>query len=202
MADTTKATWWSVTINNPTQEDRSLLKTPPDFIRKIEGQDEVGEGGTLHIQAYIQCKAQQRFSAIKAYLPRAHIQAARNIKALQQYVRKDDTAVPGTQFTTDNSATEYISPATFPRWLSEYFIDNFFSKEHELPDSVSAEWACEWSVRHATRAGHNILHLWKPLSKTIIQFWPDLCGYGELSSLDEFIKQKRLEWKTRSLNAA
>lgn len=188
---TTKATWWSITINNPTDEDRELLAHPPDFIKQVMGQDERGEEGTLHIQAALQCKTQQRFSAIKAWLPRAHIEPARNIKALQNYVNKDDTAVAGTRFTSENKDS-YITPSAFPRWLATYFNEQFVSTgDNPIPDDVNPEWAADWAVRRATRNGFNVLHLWKQMRPIIIQFWAELSGYGDEMSLDEFIRAER-----------
>lgn len=188
---TAKSTWWSITINNPSDADRALLDSPPDFVRNVMGQDERGEEGTLHIQAAVQCKTQVRFSAIKSWLPRAHIEPARNVKALQNYVAKDDTAIDGTRFATENKSG-YITPSAFPRWLAEYFIQEFVStNDIALPDEVNAEWATEWAVRRATRAGHNVLHMWRQMRCVIISFWPELCGYGDDVTLDEFVKQRK-----------
>lgn len=97
MAQSTeRAALWSITINNPTQEDRDALKAYPSFVKKVMYQDEIGEEGTLHIQGAVQT-AQVRFAAIKKWLPRAHIEVARNKQALLNYVQKEDTAVPNTQ---------------------------------------------------------------------------------------------------------
>lgn len=103
--ETTRAAHWSITINNPAEEDRQALKDHPTFVKKVVCQDEVGDNGTLHIQGYVQT-TQVRFSAIKKWLPRAHIEVARNQKALLNYVQKDDTAVEGTQQQITN---EYLS---------------------------------------------------------------------------------------------
>lgn len=67
------------------------LKRMPWFI-EFRSQLEVGAEGTPHIQGMLRT-AQQRFSAIKKALPRAHIEAARNGAALAKYVAKDDTRV-------------------------------------------------------------------------------------------------------------
>lgn len=191
-----KSTWWSITINNPVDADRELLKTPPDFVKHVVGQDEIGEEGTLHLQYAVQCKSQQRFSAIKAWLPRAHIEPARNVKALQNYVTKTESAVEGTQFST-TSASSYITPSAFPRWLAKYFQDQFISTtDVPVPDDVNPEWAAEWAIRRATRNGFDVLHLWRQLRPVTISFWAELSGYGEDMSLDEFIadlKKRRVE---------
>lgn len=85
-----RATCWSITINNPTDEDLSPT-FPPGW--KMEGQIEKGEQtGTPHYQGML-CTPQVRFSAVKKLFPRARIEVARNKKALQQYVHKEDTRV-------------------------------------------------------------------------------------------------------------
>lgn len=90
---TDRATAWSITINNPTDADKQrveLLKVNKWF-REWKAQEEVGAEGTPHIQAMLRTE-QVRFATIKKALPRAHIEIARNIQALANYVHKDETA--------------------------------------------------------------------------------------------------------------
>ena len=84
-----RATCWSITINNPTANDISP-NLPPGW--KLQGQIERGEEGTEHFQGML-TTPQSRFSAIKAHFPRAHIEIARDKKALQAYVHKTDTRI-------------------------------------------------------------------------------------------------------------
>jgi hypothetical protein len=86
---TDRATVWSITINNPTKEEIAP-NLPAGW--KLEGQIEVGEQGTEHYQGML-CTPQVRFSAVKRHLPRAHIEIARDKKALQAYVHKEETRV-------------------------------------------------------------------------------------------------------------
>lgn len=88
-----RATCWSVTINNPTDSDAdniALARQKSGW--KVEGQLEEGENGTPHYQLMVKTP-QTRFSAIKTAFPRAHIEVARNVKALSEYVHKDDTRI-------------------------------------------------------------------------------------------------------------
>lgn len=84
-----RATCWSITINNPTKEDLN-----PDFPAgwKMTGQVEEGKLGTEHYQGML-TTPQVRLSAVKKVLKRAHIEAARNRKALEKYVHKEETRV-------------------------------------------------------------------------------------------------------------
>lgn len=86
---TMRATCWSLTINNPLPKE-TQVDLPAGW--KLEGQFEQGSNGTHHFQGMLQTP-QVRFSAVKKVFPRAHIEVARNKKALQQYVSKQETRV-------------------------------------------------------------------------------------------------------------
>jgi len=75
-------------VNNPTEED--LKCEMPGW--KLSGQYEEGEEGTRHFQGML-TTPQVRFSAVKRVFPRAHIEVARNKKALEKYTTKEDTRV-------------------------------------------------------------------------------------------------------------
>jgi len=106
-----RGSWWSLTINNPTQADRDSMESPPDFVREMWYQDEIAPTtGTLHIQACVNT-TQQRFGAIKQWHPRAQIQVAKNKDALKNYCQKSKTAVPGT-FRHYNGVTVDENPGT------------------------------------------------------------------------------------------
>lgn len=84
-----RATCWSITINNPTQEDYEAIKNIPAGW-SVLGQPEVGEEGTPHLQLCIKTP-QVRWSAVKKHFVRGHIEVARNQKALTKYVQKEET---------------------------------------------------------------------------------------------------------------
>ena len=88
-----RATCWSVTINNPTSaDDENIARAKQRSGWKVLGQKEKGENGTEHYQLMVKTP-QTRFSSIKKAFPRAHIEVARNSRALEEYVQKDDTRV-------------------------------------------------------------------------------------------------------------
>jgi len=84
-----RATSWSITINNPAEAEYQMV-LPPGW--KLTGQLERGQGGTLHYQGMLKTP-QVRFSAVKKYFKRAHIEVARNATALAAYVKKEETRV-------------------------------------------------------------------------------------------------------------
>lgn len=85
---TDRSTHWSITINNPTETD--VLCAKQGWV--LTGQYERGDEGTLHYQGML-LTPQVRFSAVKKEFPRAHIEIARDIQALRQYVHKAETRV-------------------------------------------------------------------------------------------------------------
>lgn len=90
MAD--RGTCWSITLNNPTDEEMHVIQNPPAPGWRLQGQLERGAEGTLHYQGML-TTPQVRFSAVKKVYHRAHIEKARNKKALETYVRKEETRV-------------------------------------------------------------------------------------------------------------
>lgn len=190
MADTLKATYWGpCTINNPTDDDRARLSEPnwPEWVKGVRGQDEVGENGTPHIQFMVICKAQQRLSALKKWLPRAHLEAARNVKAVQAYVSKTDTAVEGTRFERTNEAF-YVTPAQFPRWLrSEWdaLLDDKDVPPHQMNLDTALEEAA-FTVAYVTRKGLDVAHLWSQASlrRVTVDLWTHLSRHVREEDVD------------------
>lgn len=87
---TDRATCWSITWNNPQEDEIQRIELPAGW--RLQGQLERGEQGTEHYQGML-ITPQVRFSAVKKVLPKAHIEVARNRKALEKYVNKEDTRV-------------------------------------------------------------------------------------------------------------
>lgn len=92
MDTTSRATCWSVTINNPTDCDEEQIALARQKGWRVIGQMEKGKEGTNHYQLMVKTP-QVRFSAVKRAFPRGHIEAAKNEAALQQYVQKPETRV-------------------------------------------------------------------------------------------------------------
>lgn len=129
--DTSKrATCWSITINNPTDDD---TKCDLPALWKLEGQFEQGENGTTHFQGML-TTPQVRFSAIKKVFPRAHIEIARNKAALKQYVKKDDTRVAEFDertstrisiFDAQRLVCEHFNHETYRMWEDKLLIKRY-----------------------------------------------------------------------------
>ena len=90
-----RATAWSVTMNMktiPREKCENYIDNARFHGWSVEGQIEKGQEGTQHYQLLVKTP-QVRFSAVKKLFPTAHIEVARNVSALQNYVHKDDTRV-------------------------------------------------------------------------------------------------------------
>lgn len=95
MAQNDRGTCWSITINNPTESEvkgkKLMVELPAGWA--CEGQIEAGEkDGTPHAQLMLKTP-QVRFCAVKKVFPRAHIELAKNRKALEKYVHKSETRI-------------------------------------------------------------------------------------------------------------
>lgn len=110
-----RATNWSVTINNPVAEDEDSIGIARQKGWQVEGQKERGENGTEHYQLYVNTRSQQRFSALKKAFPRAHIEVARNVQKLKEYVVKEETRIGKIP------ESRYPSQAQVWKWFQEYF---------------------------------------------------------------------------------
>jgi len=119
MADrqTDKATWWSITTFDEGEQGWLKAGVYPGFVKQVHGGlEKCPTSNRIHFQGALQCKAQQRFSAIKAILPKAHIEAAISSEALRKYAMKDETAVEAKKVHTN--ATPYFTQEMLLRLLA------------------------------------------------------------------------------------
>ena len=81
---------WCFTINNPkpNYEDMNGLKAK-DYTYCVVGK-EVGKDGTPHLQGFVMLTKRVRFTKIKGFLPRAHIEPMfGNSQQAADYCKKD-----------------------------------------------------------------------------------------------------------------
>lgn len=88
-----RSSCWSVTAFNediPRLEDKENF---PNFVKEVWGGRETAPTtGTLHFQGAVVCNTQVRFSALKKWLPQAHIEPAMRANCLKKYCMKEETA--------------------------------------------------------------------------------------------------------------
>lgn len=140
----TKASCWSITINNPTQEDLEAWKNAKllNWVKDVQGQLEQGENKTPHIQGLLKTEY-IRFSQVKKAFPRAHIEPAKNKHALAQYVQKEETRLATIE------TTKVASPQIVQERLTSIVEDRIFHKGfpvryYEIVDKhCQRHWASE-----------------------------------------------------------
>jgi len=114
-----RATSWSVTISNPTSTDEEQIAVARQKGWRVEGQLELAGTGTPHYQLLVKTP-QVRFAAVRKAFPRAHVEQARNVVALQQYVNKEDTRLSK----LPTSQEKYPSMSKYWEMLYERFNEN------------------------------------------------------------------------------
>lgn len=88
---TIKSRYWIATVS---ARNNVYVPTLVDGITAIRGQLELGNNGLLHWQLAIYTNARLTFAQLKRLLPNGvHLEAARDGRAVFDYVHKDDTCV-------------------------------------------------------------------------------------------------------------
>lgn len=87
--------YWILTIPI---EHWDVPEVLPAELKYLKGQQEIGESGFVHWQLLAACQTKMRLNAFKRlFCDKAHCELTRS-KAADDYVWKDDTAIPGTRF--------------------------------------------------------------------------------------------------------
>lgn len=146
-SNNTQARRYMLTINNEERTDEELI----EYIKSLEHfkysmfQREIGEETkTEHIQAFIVFSVGKRFSTIKKYFPRAHIEPAKGTNVqCRDYCSKSDTRVSGPfelgefaeqrQRTDISGFMEMISAGASNVELRTAYEFLYFKNLHRLP---------------------------------------------------------------------
>lgn len=81
------------TVNNPTDEERLSLTTPPEWVRYLIYQLEEGDLGTPHFQGYVEFNKPKRYAGVKKWpaLARAHLERRRGTRdQARDYCKKEE----------------------------------------------------------------------------------------------------------------
>jgi len=109
----------------------NLLEQMPPEVAEWGWQDEVcPDTGRKHRQGYLRTKSQVRFTALKKILPGVHLEVAKNWSALQEYCKKVDTAVEGTQV---HQQSNMPSKYTYAKEVAERLAARCDIRKWDLP---------------------------------------------------------------------
>ena len=89
-----QGTYWIGTI--PASSGWQVPDELPQSCTWLRGQAEIGEGGHEHYQVFVAFRRSVRLSAVRKIFP-GHWELSRS-RAAEEYVWKDHTRVPGSQF--------------------------------------------------------------------------------------------------------
>lgn len=119
---TRKSTWWSITTFDQMEIDQLSSSSYPDFVAKVYGGlEKCPKTEKIHFQGAVHCRYQIRFSGLKKWLPKSHIEPANNIEALKKYAMKEATAVEPKVERTNH--TRYYKPHEILDLLAEKFVE-------------------------------------------------------------------------------
>lgn len=134
---TTLATYWSMTINNPTEADGVLVRNPNEkYIRQLIWTPEVGEDGTPHVQAWLRLQRNQTMAFVKKLYPRAHLKPLTKEgynENTHDYAQKDDETTAGHHVISMNDPLPGVDTILY-RVLEEAY------KESTIGNKGLIEW--------------------------------------------------------------
>lgn len=95
--DNTRARHWFITENNPEGNVDAIFQELLDngVIHYACWQFEMGEEGTLHIQAYVNFARQTRWNQVREILPNAYWQLCIDPISARDYCRKEESRIEG-----------------------------------------------------------------------------------------------------------
>lgn len=177
---TQRATCWSLTINNPTEQDEECINLARQKGWHVVGQKERGENGTDHYQLMVKTP-QVRFSALKKSFPRAHIEVARDPIALAKYVQKEETRV-GELVKNDS-----MYPTMSKVWsLLAVYVDDNGGGNGEYLNWDEAKFLRVWDafIGHTIHNGLYVEHIGaNPQNRSIVKLYGSQIVSRELNRM-------------------
>lgn len=133
-----KTTRWAFTAF---ESQWPLFTSIPSIVAEWGWQTEKApDTGNLHYQGYIRTSRQVRMSQLRKALPGVHLELARNWSALQNYCKKSETAVPGTQVNMVNPARAMTMAQALIRIASHKFEIEHEKGTDKYNDAVKLEY--------------------------------------------------------------
>lgn len=93
MANKQTRTWWSITAFDEDEIKKLEAGEYPQHVKRVlGGREQCPETGRIHFQGAVATRS-CRFTQMKKWLPKAHIEPAKCQEALARYAMKEETAV-------------------------------------------------------------------------------------------------------------
>lgn len=118
-----RSTWWSITSFESSEIEslKNQTKWPPQLLEVLGGMEICPSTGAQHYQGALHYNRQVRFSAVKRFLPKAHIEACKNVEALKKYVMKPETACGEKQVI--KSVNKFYRPCDILYLMAKKFVE-------------------------------------------------------------------------------
>lgn len=145
-----RARRWSCTLNNYTaiEYEELIVSLKKDKYFYIVGK-EIGEGGTPHLQIYLESRNQTEFNKVKKLNPRLHIEKSKGSKESNiKYCSKDNDFV--TNFEIDQPLKRIVLWKEWQFRLKEELLNN-------EPDGRTIYWY--WSESGGTGKSSFVKHM-------------------------------------------
>lgn len=152
-----KSGCWSITSFDPTEQNNLINPNPndgyPDFVREVYGGlEECPRTKRIHFQGCLITK-HIRFSQVKKWLPRSHIERAIKKEALIKYAMKQETSIGEKRKSVNDrpyfsmeKSLELLGKYFFYSWLEEDGEDQTKGKRLSYDDKMLASNENYWKV--------------------------------------------------------
>lgn len=193
-----RGTAWSVTLNMKTIS-RERCEEQIDAAKQanwgVQGQIEEGKEGIPHYQLLVKTP-QVRFSAVKKVFPTAHIEKARNVKALEKYVCKEEGRLEEMK-TIERKFVQFPEVRKkFFQWVIEEEHDQVSDYDRKL-----ALWDEFISLSIRERIECDVIGV-NPQYRSIIQKYWDANVYVAFEDRQRYIDTRQTDRQTVEINVA
>lgn len=135
-------TYWSITINNPDENDYLITRNPnPKYIREMVWTPEVGaKEGTPHIQGWLRLQRNQTRAFVSKLYPRASIKPCKKddyVENCHQYAQKNDETTAGPHHITLNDPLPAADTILYK--VLDAAWDRLVEKDDSLRDRIQHE---------------------------------------------------------------
>lgn len=147
-------TYFSITINNPDDNDYLIVRNPNEkYIKQCVWTNEKGTEGTPHVQMWVRLYRNNSLSLVKKLYPRGHIKGIAKDEYNENshaYAQKDDETTAGSHVITTNDTPRDAVDITQtliqrlqtrmsnPTWYWQYKV-HLLQQDNDISQSIASE---------------------------------------------------------------